>query len=121
MPPSSFSYLVASAALNATRITSILSLIPNSLINSDIVKQEELRHTYFPLGDMEKDETRKLAEKAGLVTAAKHDSQDICFVPDGDYASFIEHINGRKYASGNFIDADGNVIGTHREIGRAHV
>ncbi len=81
-----------------------------------MMKQEELRHTYFPLGDMEKDETRKLAEKAGLVTAAKHDSQDICFVPDGDYASFIEHINGRKYASGNFINADGNVIGTHRGI-----
>ena len=78
--------------------------------------QEQLSHTLFPLGNMTKDETRKIAEENGFVNAKKHDSQDICFVPDGDYASFIEHYRQRKYESGNFVDKNGNILGTHKGI-----
>lgn len=70
----------------------------------------------FPLGEMKKDEVRALAEKLGFVNARKHDSQDICFVPDGKYHEFIEEETGREYPPGNFVDRDGNVLGTHRGI-----
>ena len=59
--------------------------------------QEQLRKTVFPLGEMTKEQTRALAEKLGLINANKHDSQDICFVPDGDYARFIEEYTGKTY------------------------
>lgn len=78
--------------------------------------QEQLSHTLFPLGDMTKTETRKIAEENGFVNAKKHDSQDICFVPDGDYAAFIEGYRGKKYKNGNFVDKSGNVLGTHKGI-----
>lgn len=78
--------------------------------------QEQLAHTLFPLGGMTKEETRILAEENGFVNAKKHDSQDICFVPDGDYAAFIEHYRDTKYKSGNFVDKNGNVLGTHKGI-----
>jgi len=78
--------------------------------------QDQLAHTLFPLGGLCKSETRDIADKCGFVNAQKPDSQDICFVPDGDYAKIIELHSGKKYEQGNFIDKDGNVIGTHRGI-----
>lgn len=76
--------------------------------------QEELAHTIFPLGGMTKDETRAIAEKHGLINAEKGDSQDICFVPDGDYVSFMERYQNKSYAPGDFIDENGKVIGQHK-------
>lgn len=78
--------------------------------------QEELSHTIFPLSEMEKDEVRKIAEDAGLPVAHKKDSQDICFVPDGDYASFIENRTGKRIEPGNFVDSAGNILGQHTGI-----
>ena len=79
--------------------------------------QEQLSHTIYPLGEFEsKDEVRALAEKLGLMNAHKHDSQDICFVPDGDYAEFIRMRTGKTYPHGAFLDTDGNVIGEHSGI-----
>lgn len=78
--------------------------------------QEQLAHTLFPLGNMKKTEVRISAEKAGFVNATKPDSQDICFVPNGDYASVIELQTGRKSVVGNFIDKDGHILGKHKGI-----
>ncbi len=78
--------------------------------------QEQLAHTFFPLGDMEKPHVRALADAHGFVNARKHDSQDICFVQNGTYADFIEHYTGRTYPPGDFIDMDGNVLGKHNGI-----
>ena len=78
--------------------------------------QEQLSHTLFPLGNLTREETRKIAEENGFVNAKKHDSQDICFVPDGDYAAFIEHYRKKSYKSGNFVDKNGNILGTHKGI-----
>jgi tRNA-specific 2-thiouridylase len=76
--------------------------------------QEQLRYTVFPLGEMRKEETRKIAEEKGFINAAKHDSQDICFVPDGDYGAFMERRRGKEYPEGDILDVEGNVIGRHR-------
>lgn len=81
-----------------------------------MLTQEQLAYTIFPLGDMTKPEVRSIAEKQGLVTAHKHDSQDICFVTDGNYADFIEAYTGRKCPEGVFVDCDGNVIGKHNGV-----
>lgn len=78
--------------------------------------QEELSRTIFPLSEMEKDEVRKIAEEAELLVAHKKDSQDICFVPDGDYAGFIERETGVKAEPGNFVDTAGNILGKHTGI-----
>ena len=78
--------------------------------------QEQLAHTLFPLGQMTKAEAREIAEKQGFINARKHDSQDICFVPDGNYAAFIEKNTGKSYAEGNFIDSKGNIMGKHKGI-----
>lgn len=78
--------------------------------------QEQLSHTLFPLGDMNKEEVRELAEKQGFINSAKHDSQDICFVPNGKYAEFIEQFTGKEYPPGNFVDTDGNILGEHKGI-----
>ena len=78
--------------------------------------QEQLEHTMFPLGELEKSEVRDIAAKQDFVNATKHESQDICFVPDGDYASFIERYTGRKYAEGDFVDTEGNVLGKHKGV-----
>ena len=78
--------------------------------------QEQLSHTMFPLGEIPKTETRKIAEEQGFVNAAKHDSQDICFVPDGDYAGFISRYTGREYPHGDFVDEEGTVLGEHKGI-----
>ncbi|GHU49529.1 tRNA-specific 2-thiouridylase MnmA [Spirochaetia bacterium] len=76
--------------------------------------QDQLAHTIFPLGDMTKAQVRDFAAKRLLSTAQKHDSQDICFVPDGDYGSFIEAYRGKPFESGTIIDESGAVLGRHR-------
>ena len=78
--------------------------------------QEQLAHTLFPLGELHKDEVRRIAKEQGFLNARKHDSQDICFVPDGDYASFLQRYTGKIYPKGDFVDRSGTVIGTHRGI-----
>lgn len=78
--------------------------------------QEQLAHTRMPLGGLTKAEVRRMAEDAGFVTAHKADSEDICFVPDGNYAAVIERELGRKAEAGDFVDPEGNVIGRHRGI-----
>lgn len=78
--------------------------------------QEQLAHTEFPLGEMTKDAARNKAEEYGFVNADKPDSQDICFVPDGDYVSAIKRLSGKDYPEGDFVDSSGNVLGTHRGI-----
>ena len=78
--------------------------------------QEQLAHTEFPLGDYPKTKVREIAEQHGFINARKHDSQDICFVPDGHYERFIESYLGRKLPSGNFVDEQGNIIGRHKGI-----
>ncbi len=78
--------------------------------------QEQLAHTMFPLGGMSKPEVRKIAEENGFVNAAKHDSQDICFVVNGKYSDFIESYTGRTYPEGDFVDKNGNFMGRHKGI-----
>ncbi len=76
--------------------------------------QEQLAHTKFPLGEYTKDEIREKAESVGLLNAHKHDSQDICFIPDGNHKKFIEGYTGEKVGSGDFLDINGKVVGTHQ-------
>lgn len=78
--------------------------------------QEQLAHTLFPLGTLTRQEVRSIAQQHSFVTAHKHDSQDICFVPGGEYAEFIKQYTGKAYPPGDFIDRYGNVLGTHRGI-----
>ena len=78
--------------------------------------QEQLAHTLFPLGEMTKSRVREIAEERGFVNARKHDSQDICFVQNGDYADFIEKRTGKCCRDGDFVDRNGKVIGRHRGI-----
>ena len=78
--------------------------------------QEQLAHTLFPTGEYDKSRIRKIAEESGLPVADKPDSQEICFVPDGDYAAFLERETGEMERPGNFVDRDGNVLGRHRGI-----
>ena len=75
--------------------------------------QQQLAHTRFPLGDLSKDQVRQIAREQGFFNASKRDSQDICFVPDGDYVAFMERYTGRHYPSGDFLDLQGNVVGRH--------
>ena len=76
----------------------------------------QLAHILFPLGELTKTKVREIAREQGFVTADKHESQDICFVPNGDYAAVIEHHTGKTYPHGNFVDQDGKVLGQHRGI-----
>lgn len=78
--------------------------------------QDQLRRTKMPVGEFEKDQVREIAAQAGLPVAHKQDSQDICFIPDHDYASFISRETGKPDILGNFVDEDGNVIGRHKGI-----
>lgn len=79
--------------------------------------QEQLSHTLMPAGEYTKEEIRAIAERIGLPVANKPDSQEICFVPDDDYAGFIHRqAGGRVPGQGNFVDADGNVLGRHKGI-----
>jgi tRNA-specific 2-thiouridylase len=78
--------------------------------------QEQLARLRLPLGGLRKTEVRALATHVGFSNADKPESQDICFVPDHDYARFIEHYSGGAYPEGDFLDADGAVIGRHRGL-----
>ena len=78
------------------------------------LNQHQLSHILFPLGSLTKAEVRKIAEKEGLITARKRDSQDICFVPDGDYAAFLQQYTGKNYPEGNYLDLEGKVVGRHK-------
>lgn len=78
--------------------------------------QDQLQKIRFPLGDYRKTEVRELAESYGFRSAQKRESQDICFVPDGDYASFIERFSGKTFPHGNFVNAAGDVLGEHKGI-----
>lgn len=79
--------------------------------------QKQLAHTLMPVGDHTKEEIRQLAEEAGLPVAQKPDSQEICFIPDNDYAAFIDReAEGRVPKPGNFVTKDGEVLGRHLGI-----
>lgn len=78
--------------------------------------QEQLSKTLMPVGEFEKEEVRKMAEKIGLSVANKPDSQEICFIPDHDYAGYIERTTGKQFRPGNFVDKNGVVLGTHKGL-----
>ncbi len=78
--------------------------------------QEQLKHLLLPLGGLTKTEVRRIAEARGLMNARKPDSQDICFVPDGDYAAFLETVMGVSSPPGDFMDSSGKVLGRHRGL-----
>ena len=78
--------------------------------------QAQLSHTLLPLGELSKEEIRDIAHSRGLVTAHKSDSQDICFIPDGDYGAFIRFHTGKDYPAGPFLDEDGSLLGHHTGI-----
>ena len=78
--------------------------------------QEQLARTLMPVGEYTKDEVREIAERIQLRVANKPDSQDICFVPDGDYAGFIEKTTDSKIPTGNFVTVDGKILGKHKGI-----
>ena len=78
--------------------------------------QEQLAHTAFPCGALSKTQTRQIAEEQGFLNAEKPDSQDICFVPDGDYAAFIRRYTGKCYPDGPFVTTQGTIVGRHRGI-----
>lgn len=78
--------------------------------------QHQLSHLELPSGELTKAEIRSIAEEKGLVNANRPDSQDICFVPDGDYASFIQKTDGFKSVKGDYVDINGNVLGSHQGV-----
>ena len=78
--------------------------------------QEQLNFLRFPLGQIKKDETRKIASKLNLNVADKPDSQDICFVPNGNYASVIKKYRPESFKQGDILDTNGNIIGKHEGI-----
>lgn len=80
------------------------------------LNQHQLSHTMFPMFDLEKMDTRKIAEELGLPVAHKSDSQEICFVTDDDYVGFIKDYSGYESQPGRFIDMDGNNLGEHKGI-----
>ena len=76
--------------------------------------QHQLSHTRFPLGELTKEEARRIAEEQGFINARKKDSQDICFIPDGDYFAFLKEFTGKDYPTGDYLDMDGKVVGRHQ-------
>ena len=104
--PSSGRYLLKRAADRSKDQTYFLYMLT----------QEQLAHTLFPLGGLCKTEVRQIAEAHNLVNARKHDSQDICFVPDGKYADFIERTVGSPAPAGPFLDREGRVLGRHKGL-----
>ncbi|MBE6544106.1 MAG: tRNA 2-thiouridine(34) synthase MnmA [Ruminococcaceae bacterium] len=78
--------------------------------------QTQLSRTLFPMGELTKEEARQIAAENGFINSQKPDSQDICFVPDGDYVSFIKNYTKKEYAHGDFVDTSGKILGRHRGI-----
>lgn len=83
-----------------------------------MLTQEQLSRTIFPLGELKKAEVRESAEQLGFVNARKHDSQDICFVPDGDFGAFLERYTQKPLPQGDILDRSGNILGRHRGAAR---
>ncbi len=81
-----------------------------------ILTPEQLSKIMFPLGRFKKSEIKKIAEENGFEVARKKESQDICFIKDGDYAKFIESYSGEKFESGDFVSEDGRILGKHKGI-----
>ena len=81
-----------------------------------ILTQEQLARTLMPVGEYSKDRIREMADEIGLLVAHKPDSQDICFVPDGDYASFIENTTDQVLQTGDFVTPEGKILGKHKGI-----
>lgn len=102
--PGTGRYLLCKAADSAKDQTYFLACL----------SQEQLSHILFPLGALTKAEVRAIAQQQGFVTARKHDSQDICFVPGGDWAAFLAAYTGKIYPSGDYLDLQGSVVGRHR-------
>lgn len=75
--------------------------------------QQQLAHIAFPLGALNKETVRQIAQEQGFLNANKRDSQDICFIPDGDYLAFMKQYTGKNYPAGDFLDLAGNVVGKH--------
>ena len=82
------------------------------------LKKEILSRVLFPLGEYTKDEIRALARDNGFSNADREDSQDICFIPDGDYVTFLKKQENVSFKRGNFIDTSGNILGAHEGIER---
>ncbi len=78
--------------------------------------QDQLSKTLMPVGEYEKEEIRRIAQDIGLLVADKKDSQEICFIPDNDYASYIKKETGKHFPKGNFVDVQGNILGRHKGI-----
>lgn len=78
--------------------------------------QEQLSHTIFPLGNLEKSQIREIADKHNLHVSSKPDSQEICFVPNNKYAEFIKSYTKKDFAHGSFIDSNGSFLGTHKGL-----
>ncbi len=76
--------------------------------------QHQLARTRFPLGGLTKEEARNIAEQQNFINARKRDSQDICFIPNGDYFEFLKEYTGKEYPCGDFLDADGKIVGKHK-------
>jgi len=81
-----------------------------------MLTQNQLSKSVFPLGEYEKSEIREMAQNNGFINANRPDSQDICFVPDGDYASFIEQNTGFMSQEGDYVDINGSVLGKHKGV-----
>ena len=82
------------------------------------LKQEYLPFILLPLGEYTKEEIRAIARENGFSNADRGESQDICFIPDGDYVKFLEKFGNANFLQGNFIDINGNILGTHNGIER---
>lgn len=78
--------------------------------------QDQLSKTLMPVGEYKKEDIRLMAERIGLPVAKKPDSQEICFIPDHDYASYIIKETGKTFPAGNFVDQNGNILGRHKGI-----
>ena len=78
------------------------------------LNQKQLSHVMLPLGELTKEEVRAIAQAQDFITARKKDSQDICFIPDGDYKTFMERYTEKQYPAGDYLDMDGKVIGRHQ-------
>lgn len=78
--------------------------------------QEQLARTQMPVGEYDKEQIRQIAQRLGLMVAAKPDSQEICFIPDHDYAAYIERETQKKFPAGNFVDQEGRVLGRHKGL-----
>ena len=77
------------------------------------LSQHQLAHSHFPLGGLTKEQARTIAQEQGFINARKKDSQDICFVPDGDYVAFMKQYTGKEYPAGDYLDLTGKVVGKH--------